>query len=114
MVAMGHNRKELTPVQKAFLVAGTFILMVCSGAAAAVVAIRLLMSLGLKYHDNYEYYGQSVARLLIPVAAFVAFVIPGLIVWGLHRTQWRIRLRTLLIGMTVVAVALGLVFSLLR
>jgi hypothetical protein len=111
---MGRNRKELTSIQKAFLVVGTFILMVCSGAAAAVVATRVLMSLGLKYHDNYEYYGQSAAVLLIPIAAFVAFVLPGLIVWRLHRTQWRISLRTLLIGMTVVAVALGLVFALLR
>ena len=111
---MGHNRKELTPVQKAYLIVGTFVLMVCSGAAAAVVATRLLMSLGLKYHDNYEYYGQSAALLVIPLVAFVAFVVPGMIVWRLHRTQWRISLRTLLIGMTMVAVALGLVFALLR
>ena len=111
---MGHNRKELTPVQKAYLIVGTFVLMVCSGAAAAVVATRLLMSLGLKYHDKYEYYGQSAALLVIPLVAFVAFVVPGMIVWRLHRTQWRISLRTLLIGMTMVAVALGLVFALLR
>ena len=111
---MGHNRKELTPVQKAYLIVGTFVLMVCSSAAAAVVATRLLMSLGLKYHDNYEYYGQSAALLVIPLVAFVAFVVPGMIVWRLHRTQWRISLRTLLIGMTMVAVALGLVFALLR
>ena len=111
---MGHYRKELTPVQKAYLIVGTIVLMVCSGAAAAVVATRLLMSLGLKYHDNYEYYGQSAALLVIPLVAFVAFVVPGMIVWRLHRTQWRISLRTLLIGMTMVAVALGLVFALLR
>ncbi len=111
---MGQNRNELTPIQKAFLVVGTFVLMVCSGAAAAVVAIRLLMSLGLKYHHNYEYYGQSATVLVIPVVAFVAFLVPGLIVWRLHKTRWRISLRTLLIGMTVVAVALGLVFALLR
>jgi hypothetical protein len=114
MVAMKHNRKELTLTQKVFLVVGTFVLMVCSGAAAAAVAIRLLMSLGMKYHNNYEYYGQSAAVLIIPVVALVAFVVPGLIVWRLHRAQWRISLRTLLIVMTVVAVALGLVFSLLR
>ena len=111
---MVHNRKGLTPIQKAFLVVGTFVLMVCSGAAAAVVVTRILMSLGMRYHDNYEYYGQSAALLVIPVVAFVAFMVPGLIVWGLHRTQWRISLRTLLIGMTMVAVALGLVVALLR
>ncbi len=70
------------------------------------------MSLGMKYHDNYEYYGQSAALLLIPIVAVVAFLIPGLLVWRLHQAQWRISLRTLLIGMTVIAVALGLVFSL--
>lgn len=111
---MVDNRKELMPIQKAFLAIGTFVLMVCSGAAAAVVAIRVLMSLGLKYHDNYEYYGQSATVLVIPVAAFVAFVLPGLIVWRLHKSHWRISLRTLLVGMTMVAVALGLVFALLR
>ena len=111
---MKRNWKQMTPVQKGFLVVGTIVLMVCSGAAAAVVATRLLMSLGLKYHDNYEYYGQSAALLVIPIVAFVAFVVPGIIVWNLYRNQWRISLRTLLIGMTMVAVALGLVFALLR
>jgi len=111
---MKRNWKQMTPVQKGFLFVGTIVLMVCSGAAAAVVATRLLMSLGLKYHDNYEYYGQSAALLVIPIVALVAFVVPGIIVWNLYRNQWRISLRALLIGMTMVAVALGLVFALLR
>ena len=49
---------------------------------------------------------------MIPIAAVIAFFVPGLIVWRLHQTQWRFSLRALIIGMTVVAVALGLVFAL--
>ena len=67
------------------------------------------MSLDLKYHDNYEYYGQTPAVLLIPTAAIVAFVVPGVIVWRLHKNQWRVSLRTLLIATTLVAVVLGLI-----
>jgi hypothetical protein len=86
--------------------------MLASGAAAAVGTLSVLMSLGMKYHDNYEYYGQTPAVLLIPIAAIVAFMLPGIIVWGLHQNQWRVSLRTLLIVITLVAVGLGLIVAL--
>ena len=88
--------------------------MLACGAAATAGMIRALMSVGLKYHNNYEYYGQTPAVLLIPIAAVFAFVMPGVIVWRLHRNRWRVSLRTLLIGMTAVAVLLGLAIWAMR
>jgi hypothetical protein len=90
------------------LIVGTFALMLACGAAAMVGMIRALISVGLKYHNNYEYYGQTPAVLLIPIATVFAFAMPAIIVWRLHRNRWQVSLRTMLIGMTAVAVLLGL------
>jgi hypothetical protein len=81
--------------------------MLICGAVATVGAIRVLMSLGLKYHDNYEFYGQSPVVVLIPIAGIIGFVGPGITVWWLHNNHWRVSLRTLFIGLTVFAVLLG-------
>jgi hypothetical protein len=72
------------------------------------------MSVGLKYHNNYEYYGQTPAVLLIPIAGVLGFAMPGIMVWRLHRNRWRISLRALLVGMTAFAVLLGLALWVLR
>lgn len=89
------------------LVIGTVALMIVCGAVAAVVMLRLLMAVGMSYHNNYEYYGQGPAVLLIPIAGIIGFATPGFLVWRLHKNQWRVSLRTMLIATTVVAVLLG-------
>jgi hypothetical protein len=96
-------------LRSALLIVGAFVLMVASGAAATIGATSFSMSLGLKYHNNYEYYGKLPAMLLIPFAAIVGFVVPGIVIWRLHINRWRVSLRTLLIATTLVAVVLGLV-----
>src|SRR4051812_11435865 len=58
------------------------LLMVASGAVALVVAILLLMVLGSRRHDNYEYYGSWPALYLGP--ALIGFLAPGLLAWYLH------------------------------
>ena len=85
----------------------TVVLMVACGIAAMALTLYVLMSLGLKYHNNYEYYGQTPANLLIPISGLIAFVLPGIIVWRLHQNHWRVSLRTLLIAVTVTCVLLG-------
>ena len=95
-------------LRSALLITGTFILMVACGAAATIGTISFLMSLGLKYHDNYEYYGKMPAVLLIPFAAVVGFVVPGVVIWRLHHNRWRVSLRALLVSTTVLAVLMGL------
>jgi hypothetical protein len=97
-----------------FLIIGTLVVMIVSGAVAAGGTAYVLLSLGLKYHDNYEYYGQSPAVILIPMFGIIASAISGIIVWRLHNNHWRVSLRTLLIAMTVVAVVMGGIMAMSR
>jgi hypothetical protein len=97
-------------LRNTLLALGTFVLMLAGGTVAAFWTIHFLMSLGLKYHDNYERYGQMPTVLLVPMAGIIGFVTPGIIVWRLRRNGWRVRLRTLLITTAVVAMFLGLSF----
>jgi hypothetical protein len=62
---------------------GTLALMVFSGVFALVVCIFILMSRGLRLHDNYEYYG-DYAPLCVGVAV-IAFIAPGVIVLYVRR-----------------------------
>jgi hypothetical protein len=55
-------------MRKALLILGTFALMIICGAGAALTTLSWLMNLGLKHYDNYEYYGQTPAVFLIPLA----------------------------------------------
>jgi hypothetical protein len=101
-------------MRQALLILGTFALMVVCGAGAALTALSCLMRLGLKYHDNYEYYGQTPAVFLIPLAAIIGFAAPGVLVWWLRNNGWRISLRAMLILMTLIAAILGVVVYVLR
>jgi hypothetical protein len=78
--------------------------------------LMLLMDLGTKHHNNYEHYGQTPAVALIYLAGALGFLAPGVIVWYLRNRpiSWRFSLRALLLVMTVLAVALGLIFALWR
>jgi hypothetical protein len=89
--------------------------MVVCGAGAFLAALSYLMHLGLKHHGNYEYYGQTPAVTLIFVAGALGFSAPGFAAWYLYNNPVRrFSLRTLLIIMTLVAVAAGLSAALVQ
>ena len=66
---------------------GTLALMVTSGMVALAAAIFILMDLGSRLHDNYEYYGKYPALFFGPAA--IAFLAPGVVVWYLHKRGTR-------------------------
>jgi hypothetical protein len=101
-------------MRQALLILGTFALMIICGAGAALTTLSCLMNLGMKHYDNYEYYGQTPAVLLIPLAAIIGFASPGIFVWWLQNNRWRISLRAMLIIMTLIAAILGFAVYLLR
>jgi hypothetical protein len=94
---------------------GTLALMAVCGAAAFAGMLAFLMKLGLKRHDNYEYYGGKFGLILMFGAAAVGFLVPGFVVWGLsyREFRWQFSLRSLLITMTLIALVLGSVAFLL-
>ncbi len=55
--------------------------MVACGVVASGTAIVFFMNLGLKHHDNYEYYGSLPVLLLVYGAGLTGFLIPGFLVW---------------------------------
>lgn len=101
-------------MRTALVIVGTLALMTALGAAAAVGTLHVLMTLGMKYHNNYEYYGLTPVRWLIPLFGLVCFALPGIIVWRLHDKPWRVSLGTLLGLMTVVALLIGAITLLIR
>jgi hypothetical protein len=101
-------------MRTAAVIVGTVLLMIASGAAAAFGTARLLMMLGLKYHNNYEYYGLTGAGYLVPILGLACFLLPGIIVWKSHDKHWRISLGTLLGVITLVALLFGVIALLIR
>jgi hypothetical protein len=101
-------------MRQALLILGTFAAMVICGAGAALTTLNFLMKLGLKHYDNYEYYGQTPAVLLIPLAAIIGFATPGILVWWLRSNRWRISMRAMFTIMTLIAAILGFVVYALR
>ena len=95
-------------MRKFLLIIGTFALMATCGAGAFLATLRLLMTLGMKLHDDKDYYGQTPGVALICVAGALGFAAPGFIVWHLYKSGWRFSLRTLLIAITAIALILGL------
>jgi len=61
----------------------TAVSMVVSGAATFGVTMLCLMELGMKLHNNYEYYGHY--RVLVLGPAAIGFLAPGIVVWYLDR-----------------------------
>ena len=59
-------------------IVGTLALMVVSGIVTLAVTITYLMNLGMKRHDNYEYYAAFVWG-----PAVIGFLAPGVVVWVL-------------------------------
>jgi hypothetical protein len=96
-------------MRKLLLSLAVLALMIVSGSGAVLASLSFLMSLGTRNHGNYEYYGQTPAVALIFVAGALGFAAPAVIVWYLHKSSWRLSLRTLLIATTMIAVVLGLV-----
>lgn len=92
-------------------VVGTLLLMVVSGVVTYVTTIVILMGLGTKFHDNYEYYGGHLALTLLYGLGAIGFMVPGVVVWYLDKRgpPWRFSLRTLLVATTLIAVVLGIV-----
>jgi hypothetical protein len=93
--------------------AATLAVMVACGIVAFATAVVFLMRLGLKQHDNYEYYGSWPALTLVYGAGLAGFLIPGFLVWR-KQSPWQFSLRSLLVAMTVIAVGLTIVVLILR
>jgi hypothetical protein len=69
------------------IILGTLVLMVASGIVTLVVAIFFFAGLGLRLHDNYEYYGKYPLLFFGPAA--IGFLAPGVVVWYLHKRGTR-------------------------
>ena len=67
----------------------TLALMVVCGVVAFVATLASLMELGLKLHNNYEYYGGYPAVLLIYGCGIIGFLAPAVVVWYLQRQEMR-------------------------
>ncbi len=93
---------------KKLRILGIFILMVICGVVAYAAAMTFLMGLGLKLHDNYEYYGGYPALVIVYGCGTIGFLAPAVIVWYLDKHSWQISLRTLFIATFVVAVIVGI------
>ncbi|QEG34764.1 hypothetical protein Pr1d_20480 [Bythopirellula goksoeyrii] len=87
---------------------GIVFVMLAGGVAGVMYSMTFFMNLGLKYHDNYEYYGGTLATCFLWLAAAVGFATPGIIFWHFRNREVRFSLRTLLITITVVAALAGL------
>ena len=88
------------------IVIGTVVLMLAGAFAAFSGALTVLMGLGTKTHNIYDYYAYTypVPSILFMIGTTATgFIAPGVIVWYLRKHSWRISLRTLFIMMTVVA-----------
>ena len=90
---------------------GLLATMTVGGLAGMFLAITFLMNLGLKLHDNYEYYGGLPGKLLVFGSVTIGFFAPLFLVAYLDKNSWRISLRTLFIVITIVAVLLGIYCS---
>lgn len=82
--------------------------MVACGAVAFGAAVTFLMHLGLKLHDNYEYYRGPFGVAFIVGSTIVGFVAPAIIAWYLGKRSWQVSLRDLFIAMFIVAVLIGI------
>lgn len=98
--------------RKAFALLGMFLLMSVCGVLALVLVITFFMNLGLKYHDNYEYYGLiyggSPVLVSLWVLGIAGFLSPAVLVWYLKKHAWRVSLRTVLMAMLTLSVILGI------
>lgn len=98
----------------------TVVIALACGAGAFVAAATTLMSLGLKYHGNYEYYGFTPAVYVVYLAGALGFTAPlALVAWRLNkqgalRGQPRFSLRTFLIVTTLSAIVLGFIARMVR
>ena len=63
----------------------TVVSMLLGGVVTFYVTMFILMELGLRYHDNFEYYAQYPIYAFVP--ATVGFLVPGVVVWFLHRRK---------------------------
>lgn len=101
-------------MKNALVIVSTLVSMVVLAAAAAGSTLYALMLLGLKFHNNYEYYGQSSTAYLIPIAGVIGFALPGIIAWKLSSTCKQVSLRTLFALTALVALLCGAIVLAIR
>ena len=99
-------------MRKVVVALGVLTLMVISFVATLAGAVWGLMTLGLRRHGNYQYYGQTSTFYLVCVAAAVGFFAPAVAAWYLCKRSgttlpWQFSVRTLFIVVTLLAVLLG-------
>jgi hypothetical protein len=97
-----------TAMPNALRILGMLVLMTACGGAAAGAAVTFLMNLGLKLHNNYEYYGGNPGLLFALACGAIGFFTPGLVAWHLRKHSWQVSLRTLLVAMFVVTALVGI------
>ena len=98
------------PLMNVVVFVGAFTLMAAGGFAAFTWALTVLMRLGTKHHDIYDYYGYThplLSAMFVFGTVLAGFVAPGVIVWRLQKHSWRVSLRTLLVATTVAAIILA-------
>ena len=61
----------------------TVVSMLVSGVVTIYTMMFILMELGSRFHNNYEYYARYPVLLFGPAA--IAFLAPGAVVWYLER-----------------------------
>jgi hypothetical protein len=92
---------------EAMKVIGMIALMTVCGLVAMLMAASFLMNLGLKLHDNYEYYG-ALAIPVVVLCGVAGFAAPALFAWWLKENDWKFGLRDIFVIIAVVAVVLGI------
>ena len=64
-------------------IVATVVSMLVSGVVTFYTMMFILMELGLRFHNNFEYYARYPVLLFGPAA--IAFLAPGVVVWYLKR-----------------------------
>ncbi|TWU28472.1 hypothetical protein [Bythopirellula polymerisocia] len=104
-LAIHHPKSTLN---KALIFLGIAFLMLAGGIAGLMYSVTFLMNLGLKYHDNYEYYRGFLAGCFVWLAGPIGFATPGIMYWYFRTHEVRFSLRALLLATTLVAALSGL------
>ena len=108
-VAADHSSPNVsTKMSSTLRIIGIFVLMLVCGAISAVVAVSFLMNLGLKLHNNYEYYGGDTGKAIVFAVGAVGFLSPALLIRYLRKHSYQVSLRMLFAATMVVAVLLGI------
>jgi hypothetical protein len=81
----GGNRAPPKPAGRVGSVFLGIVTAIVSGVGCLFVAVFVLMCLGTKCYDNYEYYGQYPALYLTP--GLVGLFLPSMLAWVVRKVR---------------------------